>query len=37
MEFGIIGVVEDFHTSRLHNPIENVILSNLPWHIFEML
>lgn len=36
MEFRIIGVVEDFHTSTFHSPIENVILSNLPWNIFEM-
>lgn len=36
MEFRIIGVVEDFHASTFHSPIENVILSNLPWNIFEM-
>jgi putative ABC transport system permease protein len=36
IEFTIIGVVEDFHSTSFHNPIENVILSNLPWNIFEM-
>ncbi|HMJ70639.1 MAG TPA: FtsX-like permease family protein [Cyclobacteriaceae bacterium] len=36
MEFKIIGVVEDFHSTSFHNPMENVILSNLPWNIFEM-
>ena len=36
LEFKIIGVVEDFHSVTFHNPMENVILSNLPWNIFEM-
>lgn len=36
LEFTIIGVVEDFHSVSFHHPVENVILSNLPWNIFEM-
>jgi predicted permease len=36
LNFTIVGVVEDFHTVSLHEPIENVILSNLPWNIFEV-
>lgn len=36
LKFRIIGVVEDFHSDSFHNPMENVILSNLPWNIKEM-
>ncbi len=36
LKFRIIGVVEDFHSDSFHNPLENVILSNLPWNIKEM-
>ncbi len=36
MEFTIIGVVEDFHSTTFDQPIENVLLANLPWNIFEM-
>lgn len=36
LEFTIVGVVEDFHSVSFHQPIENVILSNLPWNIKEM-
>jgi ABC-type antimicrobial peptide transport system permease subunit len=36
MELTIIGVVEDFHSTTFHEPIENVLLVNLPWNIFEM-
>jgi ABC-type antimicrobial peptide transport system permease subunit len=36
MEFTIVGVVEDFHSVSFHNPMENVILANLPWNIFQM-
>ncbi len=36
MELTIVGVVEDFHSASFHNPMENVILANLPWNIFEL-
>lgn len=36
MELKIIGVVEDFHSVSFHQPLENVILSNLPWNVFEI-
>lgn len=36
IELTIIGVVEDFHSVSFHNPMENVILANLPWNIFQM-
>lgn len=36
LEFRIVGVVEDFHTVSFHYPVENIVLSNLPWNIKEM-
>lgn len=36
MEFTIVGVIEDFHSTSFHNPLENVILANLPWNIFQI-
>jgi ABC-type antimicrobial peptide transport system permease subunit len=36
LEFTIVGVVEDFHSVSFHHPVENVILSNLPWNIHEI-
>lgn len=36
MDMKIIGVVEDFHSVSFHQPLENVILSNLPWNVFEI-
>jgi ABC-type antimicrobial peptide transport system permease subunit len=35
-EYKIIGVVEDFHSVSFHQPLENVILANVPWNVFEV-
>jgi ABC-type antimicrobial peptide transport system permease subunit len=36
MVFTISGVVEDFHAQSLHQNMDYVILSNLPWNIKEI-
>jgi len=36
LQFTIIGVVEDFHAESLHQEMDNVIFSNLPWNIKEI-
>jgi len=35
-EFTIVGVLEDFHSESLQNPMDNVIFSNLSFNIKEM-
>lgn len=35
LEFVIVGVVEDFHAASLHADLENVIMANVSWNIFQ--
>lgn len=35
LEFTIAGVVEDFHASSLHEELENVVLANRDWNIYQ--
>lgn len=35
LEFTIVGVVEDFHASSLHDELENVVLANRDWNIYH--
>jgi putative ABC transport system permease protein len=36
LEVVIVGVVDDFHAGSLHSEMENVILANYSWNIFQV-
>ncbi len=35
LKFTVVGVVEDFHSGSLHADMENVLMANVPWNVFQ--